>query len=194
MREGGAQSEIAKPKSASHGVTVRSSLPFRAWPSEDLPREAEWTNHIGPDHRWVWVHCAHEKKSRLSPTRPVMVRTTMKGRRRPNREVQSSEACPRSGCSQSDITGFARNTRDAVDDCQNWRRNGSITTSPEDHVNSTAAPMAEIATKVLSGGARCSTSCMAPGRPAVGSSEKCNKALRRDMYYRQSFFDYRQFY
>ena len=82
-----------------------------------------------------------------------MVRPMMKGRRRPNREVQRSEAWPRSGCSQSDIAGFARNTKDAVEAGQNWSRNGSITTSPEDQVNSTAAPMAEIATKVLSGGA-----------------------------------------
>eukprot|EP00964_Phaeocystis_antarctica_P088580 scaffold56385_cov61-Phaeocystis_antarctica.AAC.1 len=96
----------------------------------------------------------------VSPTRPVMVRPMMKGRRRPNREVQRSEAWPRSSCSQSDIAGFARNTKDAVEAGQNWSRNGSITTSPEDQVNSTAAPMAEIATKVLSGGAPV-TGCIA---------------------------------
>eukprot|EP00964_Phaeocystis_antarctica_P088578 scaffold56384_cov70-Phaeocystis_antarctica.AAC.1 len=117
----------------------------------------------------------------VSPTRPVMVRPMMKGRRRPNREVQRSEAWPRSDCSQSDIAGFARNTKDAVEAGQNWSRNGSITTSPEDQVNSTAAPMAEIATKVLSGTARCSTSCMArlcdpahTGRPRP-VRVKCNR-------------------
>ena len=101
-----------------------------------------------------------------------MVRPMMKGRRRPNREVQRSEAWPRSGCSQSDIAGFARNTKDAVEAGQNWSKNGSITTSPELQVNSTAAPMAEIATKVLSGGARCSASCS-----TVVGSQSCRGVM-----------------
>ena len=60
----GSQSEIAKPKSASHGVTVRSSLPFRAWPSEDLP---------------------HEHTSRREPRTVVPVGNTSSGTYQPTR-------------------------------------------------------------------------------------------------------------
>jgi hypothetical protein len=94
--------------------------------------------------------CLHAKLGAMSsarPTIPTIVRPTIKGRRRPHRDVQLSLMRPRHGPTGSVTKGFERKARPATAvETPMERRYGMMTLSPLAHVNSTARPIIDTAT------------------------------------------------